>query len=137
MKQYCNALLLLLDTISEIAYCNFKWPISFDSIYSICLCVFYQSVQNFINQTWTERYNTEISTQMLTLLWSTIVSIFTLGGLVGASVGGTLAIRFGRWTEDKILYRMCLKNAYNKVFRDVTVLRLIFPSFFQERDTVV
>ncbi|KAG1957923.1 solute carrier family 2, facilitated glucose transporter member 11b isoform X1 [Pimephales promelas] len=55
-----------------------------------------KSVQNFINQTWTERYNTEISTQMLTLLWSTIVSIFTLGGLVGASVGGTLAIRFGR-----------------------------------------
>ncbi|KAK9975246.1 hypothetical protein ABG768_023299 [Culter alburnus] len=55
-----------------------------------------KSVQNFINQTWTERYNTEISTQVLTLLWSTIVSIFTLGGLVGASVGGTLAIRFGR-----------------------------------------
>uniref|UniRef100_A0A8C1Y1K1 Solute carrier family 2 member 11b n=1 Tax=Cyprinus carpio TaxID=7962 RepID=A0A8C1Y1K1_CYPCA len=55
-----------------------------------------KAVQNFINQTWTERYNTEISTQVLTLLWSTIVSIFTLGGLVGASVGGTLAIRFGR-----------------------------------------
>uniref|UniRef100_A0A8C1Y025 Solute carrier family 2, facilitated glucose transporter member 5 n=1 Tax=Cyprinus carpio TaxID=7962 RepID=A0A8C1Y025_CYPCA len=60
------------------------------------LCVSSQAVQNFINQTWTERYNTEISTQVLTLLWSTIVSIFTLGGLVGASVGGTLAIRFGR-----------------------------------------
>ncbi|KTF77161.1 hypothetical protein cypCar_00047432 [Cyprinus carpio] len=55
-----------------------------------------KAVQSFINQTWTERYNTEISSQVLTLLWSTIVSIFTLGGLVGASVGGTLAIRFGR-----------------------------------------
>ncbi|XP_051548909.1 solute carrier family 2, facilitated glucose transporter member 11b isoform X1 [Myxocyprinus asiaticus] len=55
-----------------------------------------KAVQSFINQTWMERYNTEISSQVLTLLWSTIVSIFTLGGLVGASVGGTLAIRFGR-----------------------------------------
>nr|XP_055054382.1 solute carrier family 2, facilitated glucose transporter member 11b [Misgurnus anguillicaudatus] len=55
-----------------------------------------KAVQNFINQTWIERYGTEISSQVLTLLWSTIVSIFTLGGLVGASVGGMLAIRFGR-----------------------------------------
>ncbi|MFT7808452.1 solute carrier family 2, facilitated glucose transporter member 11-like isoform X2 [Arapaima gigas] len=55
-----------------------------------------KSVQNFINQTWLERYETDISEQMLTLLWSVIVSIFTLGGLIGVSVGGTLAIKFGR-----------------------------------------
>ncbi|XP_062310406.1 solute carrier family 2, facilitated glucose transporter member 11-like isoform X1 [Osmerus eperlanus] len=55
-----------------------------------------KSVQNFINQTWLERYDSQISEQALTLLWSTIVSIFTLGGFVGASIGGTLAIRFGR-----------------------------------------
>ncbi|XP_056603044.1 solute carrier family 2, facilitated glucose transporter member 11b isoform X1 [Triplophysa dalaica] len=55
-----------------------------------------KAVQTFINQTWMERYNTEISSQLLTFLWSTIVSIFPLGGLVGASLGGTLAIRFGR-----------------------------------------
>lgn len=56
-----------------------------------------QSVQNFINQTWLERYDSQISEQALTLLWSTIVSIFTIGGFVGASIGGTLAIRFGRY----------------------------------------
>uniref|UniRef100_A0A8C9TG20 Solute carrier family 2 member 11b n=1 Tax=Scleropages formosus TaxID=113540 RepID=A0A8C9TG20_SCLFO len=53
-------------------------------------------VQNFINQTWLERYEMDISEQMLTLLWSIIVSVFTLGGLIGASIGGTLAIKFGR-----------------------------------------
>lgn len=56
-----------------------------------------QSVQNFINQTWLERYDSQISEQALTLLWSTIVSIFTLGGFAGASIGGALAIRFGRY----------------------------------------
>ncbi|XP_076007051.1 solute carrier family 2, facilitated glucose transporter member 11-like [Genypterus blacodes] len=53
-------------------------------------------VQNFINQTWQKRYQTEISEDVLTLLWSIIVSMFTLGGLVGASVGGTLSVKLGR-----------------------------------------
>ncbi|GAA6224794.1 solute carrier family 2, facilitated glucose transporter member 11-like isoform X1 [Lates japonicus] len=53
-------------------------------------------VQTFINQTWRERYQTEISENILTLLWSTIVSVFTLGGLIGATVGGTLSIKLGR-----------------------------------------
>uniref|UniRef100_A0A674B790 Solute carrier family 2, facilitated glucose transporter member 5 n=1 Tax=Salmo trutta TaxID=8032 RepID=A0A674B790_SALTR len=55
-----------------------------------------KSVQNFINQTWLERYEENISEQYLTLLWSSIVSIFTIGGFIGATIGGTLAIRFGR-----------------------------------------
>ncbi|CDQ65961.1 unnamed protein product [Oncorhynchus mykiss] len=55
-----------------------------------------KSVQNFINQTWLERYDEDISEQYLTLLWSNIVSIFTIGGFIGATIGGTLAIRFGR-----------------------------------------
>ncbi|XP_061673485.1 solute carrier family 2, facilitated glucose transporter member 11b [Syngnathoides biaculeatus] len=53
-------------------------------------------VESFINQTWTERYQIDISPNVLTLMWSTIVSVFTLGGLIGASVGGTLAIKLGR-----------------------------------------
>ncbi|TRY96692.1 hypothetical protein DNTS_005941 [Danionella cerebrum] len=64
-----------------------------------------KSVQSFINQTWTDRYSTEISHEMLTLFWSIIVSIFTIGGLVGASVGGTLAIRFGR--KGTLLFNNC------------------------------
>ncbi|KAK9522714.1 hypothetical protein VZT92_019160 [Zoarces viviparus] len=53
-------------------------------------------VQNFINQTWRERYQTDMSVNALTLLWSTIVSIFTIGGLVGVTIGGTLSVKLGR-----------------------------------------
>ncbi|XP_054467734.1 solute carrier family 2, facilitated glucose transporter member 11b [Anoplopoma fimbria] len=53
-------------------------------------------VQNFINQTWRERYQMNISADALTLLWSTIVSIFTLGGLVGVTIGSTLSVKLGR-----------------------------------------
>ncbi|XP_061624150.1 solute carrier family 2, facilitated glucose transporter member 11b isoform X2 [Phyllopteryx taeniolatus] len=53
-------------------------------------------VQDFINRTWTERYQSDIAADVLTLMWSTIVSVFTLGGLIGVSVGGTLSIKLGR-----------------------------------------
>ncbi|KAK5871416.1 hypothetical protein PBY51_004300 [Eleginops maclovinus] len=53
-------------------------------------------VLNFINQTWITRFQTDISTNVLTLLWSSIVSIFTIGGLVGVTVGGTLSMKLGR-----------------------------------------
>ncbi|XP_047447425.1 solute carrier family 2, facilitated glucose transporter member 11b isoform X2 [Mugil cephalus] len=53
-------------------------------------------VQGFINQTWRERYQADISEHLLTLLWSAIVSIFTIGGLIGATIGGTLSVKLGR-----------------------------------------
>ncbi|XP_019110452.2 solute carrier family 2, facilitated glucose transporter member 11b isoform X1 [Larimichthys crocea] len=53
-------------------------------------------VHEFINQTWRERYQTDISEEILTLLWSTIVSIFTVGGFIGATIGGTLSVKLGR-----------------------------------------
>uniref|UniRef100_A0A8C4THP6 Solute carrier family 2 member 11b n=1 Tax=Erpetoichthys calabaricus TaxID=27687 RepID=A0A8C4THP6_ERPCA len=53
-------------------------------------------IQHFINETWVQRHGAPISEHHLTLLWSVIVSVFTLGGFLGASLGGTLSIRFGR-----------------------------------------
>uniref|UniRef100_A0A8C4H887 Major facilitator superfamily (MFS) profile domain-containing protein n=1 Tax=Dicentrarchus labrax TaxID=13489 RepID=A0A8C4H887_DICLA len=53
-------------------------------------------VQSFINETWRERYQTNISEDVLTLLWSTIVSIFTVGGFIGVTIGGTLSVKLGR-----------------------------------------
>uniref|UniRef100_A0A3Q3XJ56 Major facilitator superfamily (MFS) profile domain-containing protein n=1 Tax=Mola mola TaxID=94237 RepID=A0A3Q3XJ56_MOLML len=53
-------------------------------------------VQTFINQTWQERYQTTVSEDILTLLWSTIVSIFTVGGFIGVTIGGTLSVKIGR-----------------------------------------
>ncbi|XP_059921688.1 solute carrier family 2, facilitated glucose transporter member 11b [Gadus macrocephalus] len=55
-----------------------------------------QAVQTFINHTWLERYQATIPGHTLTLLWSTIVSIFTLGGLLGGCIGGTLSVKLGR-----------------------------------------
>ncbi|XP_017576360.2 solute carrier family 2, facilitated glucose transporter member 11-like [Pygocentrus nattereri] len=55
-----------------------------------------KAVQAFINETWVERHGAEIPTQLLMFLWSSIVSVFGIGGFIGASVGGTLAMKFGR-----------------------------------------
>lgn len=54
-------------------------------------------MQNFLNQTWLERYQTNISEHVLTLLWSTIVAIFSVGGFIGVSIGGILSIKLGRY----------------------------------------
>lgn len=66
-----------------------------------CLfCVFFfylQYVHDFINLTWIERYQTDISEDVLTLIWSIIVSAFTLGGFIGVTVGGTLSVKMGRY----------------------------------------
>lgn len=41
-------------------------------------------IKSFYNQTWVERYGEPIGPETLTLLWSITVSIFSIGGLVGA-----------------------------------------------------
>uniref|UniRef100_A0A3P8WRS9 Solute carrier family 2 member 11b n=1 Tax=Cynoglossus semilaevis TaxID=244447 RepID=A0A3P8WRS9_CYNSE len=53
-------------------------------------------VHDFINSTWKQRYQMNITQHGITLLWSTIVSIFTLGGLLGATIGGTMSVKLGR-----------------------------------------
>lgn len=77
--------------------------------------VFYvQYVQNFINQTWRERYQTEVSQDFLTLLWSMIVSMFTLGGFIGATIGGTLSVKLGRYKQET--YIILTKSLFNICF---------------------
>uniref|UniRef100_A0A3B4ARX2 Major facilitator superfamily (MFS) profile domain-containing protein n=1 Tax=Periophthalmus magnuspinnatus TaxID=409849 RepID=A0A3B4ARX2_9GOBI len=41
-------------------------------------------IKSFYNRTWVERYGEPIGMETLTLLWSITVSIFSIGGLVGA-----------------------------------------------------
>ncbi|XP_058014560.1 solute carrier family 2, facilitated glucose transporter member 11-like isoform X6 [Ahaetulla prasina] len=55
-----------------------------------------QHIHNFLNETWHNRYRTELSSSMLTLLWSTIASIFSLGGFFGAHLGPIMAGCLGR-----------------------------------------
>ncbi len=53
-------------------------------------------VQRFINDTYMERWGIGLDTQQVTLVWTLIVSAFSLGGLLGALLAGPLAVRFGR-----------------------------------------
>ncbi|XP_034284877.1 solute carrier family 2, facilitated glucose transporter member 11-like isoform X2 [Pantherophis guttatus] len=55
-----------------------------------------QHIHKFLNGTWQSRYQTKLSSSMLTLLWSTIASIFSLGGFFGAHLGGIMAGWLGR-----------------------------------------
>lgn len=62
----------------------------------IILLLGFQHIHKFLNDTWQSRYQTKLSSSMLTLLWSTIASIFSLGGFFGAHLGGIMAGWLGR-----------------------------------------
>ncbi|XP_075754058.1 solute carrier family 2, facilitated glucose transporter member 11-like isoform X2 [Pelodiscus sinensis] len=53
-------------------------------------------IKNFINDTWQERYHTVVDEQILTLLWSFIVSIFSIGGLLGTISSRFLSAKYGK-----------------------------------------
>ncbi|XP_036955535.1 solute carrier family 2, facilitated glucose transporter member 11 isoform X1 [Acanthopagrus latus] len=53
-------------------------------------------IQTFINETFLERWDIQLEDYQVTLVWTIIVSIFSLGGLVGAIIAGPMTIRFGR-----------------------------------------
>ncbi|XP_035519611.1 solute carrier family 2, facilitated glucose transporter member 11-like [Morone saxatilis] len=53
-------------------------------------------IQGFINDTYMERWGIALETPQVTLIWTVIVSAFSLGGLLGALLAGPLAVRFGR-----------------------------------------
>ncbi|XP_034165518.2 solute carrier family 2, facilitated glucose transporter member 11 [Pangasianodon hypophthalmus] len=53
-------------------------------------------IQKFINETCMERWGTALESNQLVLIWTIIVSAFSLGGLFGSLLAGPMAIRFGR-----------------------------------------
>lgn len=53
-------------------------------------------IQTFINDTYLERWGVALDTSQVTLVWTLIVSAFSLGGLLGALLAGPMAVRFGR-----------------------------------------
>lgn len=53
-------------------------------------------IQSFINDTYMERSGTGLDSPKLTLIWTFIVSAFSLGGLFGALLAGPMAVQFGR-----------------------------------------
>ncbi|XP_075424610.1 solute carrier family 2, facilitated glucose transporter member 9-like isoform X2 [Ascaphus truei] len=53
-------------------------------------------IKRFINQTWSERHGSPITEDSLTLIWSLLVSVFSIGGILGSVASGYLAGRFGK-----------------------------------------
>ncbi|XP_061116550.1 solute carrier family 2, facilitated glucose transporter member 11 isoform X2 [Conger conger] len=53
-------------------------------------------IQRFINETFQERWGADLQVYQVTLIWTFIVSFFSLGGLAGALIAGPMAIHFGR-----------------------------------------
>ncbi|KAI2663738.1 Solute carrier family 2, facilitated glucose transporter member 11 [Labeo rohita] len=53
-------------------------------------------IQNFVNETFQERWGIQLGVYEVTLIWTFIVSIFSLGGFIGALIAGPMSVRFGR-----------------------------------------
>ncbi|KAG5835297.1 solute carrier family 2, facilitated glucose transporter member 1-like [Anguilla anguilla] len=53
-------------------------------------------IEEFMNETWFDRYNEKISENSLTTLWSLSVAIFSIGGIFGSFSVGLFVNRFGR-----------------------------------------
>ncbi|KAM4710059.1 solute carrier family 2, facilitated glucose transporter member 11-like isoform 2-T2 [Discoglossus pictus] len=53
-------------------------------------------IQKFVNQTWLERTGSQLDSTMITLIWSIVVSVYPLGGFLGALLAGPMAIKLGR-----------------------------------------
>lgn len=60
------------------------------------LCFFFQYIKKFYNETWERRYGFSMDEGTLTLLWSVTVSIFAIGGFVGAIIVTPIVKFFGR-----------------------------------------
>ncbi|XP_030215133.1 solute carrier family 2, facilitated glucose transporter member 11 isoform X2 [Gadus morhua] len=53
-------------------------------------------IQGFVNDTCRERWDVQLEDYQVTLVWTIIVSMFSLGGLAGALIAGPMTIHFGR-----------------------------------------
>nr|XP_055032655.1 solute carrier family 2, facilitated glucose transporter member 11 isoform X2 [Misgurnus anguillicaudatus] len=53
-------------------------------------------LQKFINETCVRRWGTALGPTQVTVIWTVIVSSFSLGGFFGSLLAGPMAIRFGR-----------------------------------------
>ncbi|XP_032085752.1 solute carrier family 2, facilitated glucose transporter member 11-like isoform X5 [Thamnophis elegans] len=55
-----------------------------------------QDIKSFINETWLQRHGVSLPPDRLAVLWSFIISIYCLGGLLGCLWSGSLAVRYGK-----------------------------------------
>uniref|UniRef100_A0A8C6NE90 Uncharacterized protein n=1 Tax=Melopsittacus undulatus TaxID=13146 RepID=A0A8C6NE90_MELUD len=78
-----------------------------------------QYIQKFINETWLERYGSVLQQETLTLLWSFIVSMYCVGGMIGCLCSGFLTAKYGK--------KKCL------LFNDVVLIIATLNTGFSRR----
>ncbi|XP_068598177.1 solute carrier family 2, facilitated glucose transporter member 11-like [Brachionichthys hirsutus] len=90
-------------------------------------------VQKFVNQTWISRYGVPVTDSTNQLIWSFIVSVFSLGCLVGALTSGKLAVMFGRkrtlWLNNIVAIVAALLVVFSRMaksFEMILISRIIF-----------
>jgi len=55
-----------------------------------------QLIVDFYNETYRQRYGSDVSDGTLTMLWSLTTALFIPGGMIGSLLGGWLADAIGR-----------------------------------------
>lgn len=61
------------------------------------LCLHCKFIKNLVNSTCQQRYGRSLEPWELSLIWSFIVSIYCVGGLIGTLSAGRLAAVYGRY----------------------------------------
>lgn len=86
-----------------------------------------QYIKAFYNKTWIERYGESIGAETVTILWSITVSIFAIGGLLGALSVSLIIRLLGRWVDSlALVIKCCSCNT------EVLLLYLFQPSWYHE-----
>jgi MFS family permease len=61
-----------------------------------CLNSAQESIKSWIVESYQHRNGSKLSPSVLTLIWSTTVAIFAIGGAIGAFIASSVSRRYGR-----------------------------------------
>lgn len=88
----------VINSPSEVSLCSDNIQLFYiDDFIALSL----QLMKVWCNQTIQEKYGSTLSTSGLEIFWSSVVSIFLVGGAIGSLGGAGFANRFGRFVCSK------------------------------------
>lgn len=91
----------VINAPATVCLCSDNIQHFYFSILSLSL----QLMKAWCNRTVQEKYGSTLSTGGLDILWSSVVSIFLVGGAIGSMGGAGLANKFGRFVFYRLIKR--------------------------------